>query len=65
MKGPKTLALHFTVPVGAEGVPMLVSVTVTVSVILVPWVTVAVLGDTVVDVLLSITVSIDVPELVV
>ncbi len=59
---PATLAVQVIVPVGAEGVPVLVSVTVTVRVIVVPATREAELGDTVVVVLLS-TDRLDFPEL--
>ena len=56
---PDTLAVHVTVPVGALGVPGLVSVTVTVRVIAVAWVTDAEDGETpaLVVRLLTVTVS--------
>ncbi len=61
---PVTLAFQDTVPVGVDGVPALVvSVTVAVRVMLVPWTSDAELGETVVVVLLR-TVRTEVPELV-
>ena len=60
---PETLAVHVTVPDGADADPELVSVTVTVNVIWVPWSTDAELGDTTVLVMRLFTVRVDVPEL--
>jgi hypothetical protein len=60
---PETLAVHVTVPVGADVVPGLVSVTVTVSVIEVPCFTEAELGDILALVVRVVTVNDDVPEL--
>ncbi len=60
---PETLAVHVTAPVGAVGVPGLLSVTVTVSVSGVPCGIDALLGDTVAAVVRLFIVIVAVPEL--
>lgn len=60
---PETLAVQVTVPVGAWGVPGLLSVTVTVSVVCADPPTVALLGLTVVLVIRLLTVMVADTEL--
>jgi hypothetical protein len=60
---PERLALHDTLPVGAVGVPELVSVTVAVNIVCPPRLDAAGFGDIAVDVALS-TFNDDMPELV-
>ncbi len=60
---PAPPSLHDTVPVGVDGVPVLVSVTVAVTVIAFPIVTDELLGAITVLVVRKVTVRVDVPEL--
>jgi hypothetical protein len=60
---PDTLAVHVTVPVGAWGVPGLLSVTVTVNVVGVPTPTDALLGLIAALVVRLLTVMVAEPEL--